>query len=441
MAEAEGMSQSNSENHLIKALGSVMLTAAIINVIVGGGIFRLPAELSGDLGAASPTAFVLGALLIIPVTLCFAAVGSRVASTGGPYSYMEAAYGSGAGFVSGSLMWLGNLASSAGIATALMDILSLAVPQLAGGSVRIGALAALYAVLTLLNLKGVALGGRVLVVLATLKLTPLVVLVAVGIWFVDLSAIDWLAIPSLAALSSSMIAVMFAYSGIETALIPSGEVRDPARDVPRAAFAATLIVVLLYVGIQVICQATLGEKLATDKTAVASAAGTLWAPGKWLIVCTAAISMTGFLMGNLLGSARMVYALGRDGYLPAPVGAIGRSGVPHVAIITHAGTCFALACAGNFSFLIAVSSGSNCLIYIAVALAAWQLQRRGTQLASQPFKLPINAWLIPLISVLAMVFVLSSLKLEEWRAIGVALAFLIVLHAVLKTARRKAEVP
>ena len=79
LADTAGM----QDQRFVKALGPVMLTAAVVNVIVGGGIFRLPAQLSDSLGAASPTAFLLGALLMLPITLCFAAVGSRVASTGG----------------------------------------------------------------------------------------------------------------------------------------------------------------------------------------------------------------------------------------------------------------------------------------------------------------------------------------------------------------------
>ena len=74
---------------LIRAVGSFALTAAVINVIVGGGIFRMPPALSAQVGAAAPLALLAGALAIIPIALCFAAVGSRVQVTGGPYSYLE----------------------------------------------------------------------------------------------------------------------------------------------------------------------------------------------------------------------------------------------------------------------------------------------------------------------------------------------------------------
>jgi basic amino acid/polyamine antiporter, APA family len=431
------MSNSKKDVGLVKALGPLMLTAAVVNIIVGGGIFRLPAQLSGTLGAASPIAFLLGALLMLPVTLCFAAVGSRVASTGGPYSYLSAAFGAQPGFIAGALMWICNLASSAGIAAALMDLLALAYPQLSHGGPRITAFFALYSVLASLNLYGVAMGGRAVVAFAALKLTPLVILVLAGLFMVDLSQIHWFAIPSFGALGTSMVAVIFAYSGIETALIPSGEVRDPARDIPRAALSATLIVIALYLGIQIVCQASLGSALPGDKTAVASAAGTLWGPGKTLLLITTGISMCGLLMGNLLGSARVAYALGRDGFLPRAMGAIGSRGVPHWGIIAHAGAACLMACVGNFEFLILVSGGANCLIYLGVALAAWQLQRRAIQLEKPPFLL-VGGWLIPALSVAAMLMVLYTLKRNEWLAILAALVVLIGVYGARKLITKSA---
>ncbi|HEU0305823.1 MAG TPA: amino acid permease, partial [Lysobacter sp.] len=101
---------------LLRAVGSFALTAAVINVIVGGGIFRMPSALAAQMGAAAPLALVAGSLAIIPIALCFAAVGSRVQVTGGPYSYLGATFGPFAGFVGGALMWISNFTSSAGVA-------------------------------------------------------------------------------------------------------------------------------------------------------------------------------------------------------------------------------------------------------------------------------------------------------------------------------------
>ena len=164
---------------------------------------------------------------------------------------------------------------------------------------------------------------------------------------------------------------------METALIPSGEVRDPARDVPRATLAAVALVVLLYVSIQLVCQGVLGPALDGATAPVARAAGALWAPGFGLLIATASVSMAGFLLGNLLGSSRLLYALGRDGLLPRALGQVTeRHRVPLVAIVVHGGIACALAIGGTFERLALVSGGANCVVYVLVAAAAWQLQRR-----------------------------------------------------------------
>lgn len=420
---------------LVRALGTFMLSCAVINVIVGGGIFRLPAQVSGNLGAASPLAFVAGALIIIPVTLCFAAAGSRVGATGGPYSYLREAFGPLAGFLSGALMWICNVASSAGIAAGLADQAGVIVPQLQGTGPRVALLVAVYALVIALNAWGVQIGGRALVVLATLKLTPLILLAGIGAFFIDWGQIQLGALPGFAVLGTSMVAVMFAYSGVETALIPSGEVRDPARTVPRAAFAATLVVVLLYIGLQIVCQATLGADLPASKTPIASTAGALWAPGFGLIMITATLSMLGFLMGNLLGSSRLLYALGRDRYLPQKLAQLSSRKVPLFAILTHGLLALALSCAGNFEFLILVSGGANCLVYLSVAVAAWQLEKRSVRQAQgAPFALP-GGVVTPFLTVLSMLAVLSTLKYGEWAAITVAMLILAGIYALLRWLR------
>lgn len=426
-----------ADTALVRAVGTLALTAAVINVTVGGGIFRSPSVLYTAMGAGAPLAFLAGAVAILPIALCFAVAGSRVAATGGPYSYTAAAFGTFAGFVAGALMWITNVASSAGISAALVDQLGNVVPALAAPGPRTATLLALYAALIALNAFGVKLGARAIVALATLKLTPLFVLGAVGLWFVDWSQVS-LAVPSWAALGTSMVLVMFAYSGMETALIPSGEVRDPARDVPRATLAAIALVVLLYVSIQLVCQGVLGPALDGATAPVARAAGALWAPGFGLLIATASVSMGGFLLGNLLGSSRLLYALGRDGLLPRTLGRITQvHRVPLVAILVHGGLACALAIGGSFERLALISGGANCVVYILVAAASWQLQRRDVRGAGAPFRVPGGA-LVPLLSIALMAAILTTLTRAEWSAIAVALVVLVGTYAVLDWRRRSA---
>jgi APA family basic amino acid/polyamine antiporter len=428
------------EAALLRAIGMLALTAAVINSIVGGGIFRMPSALATQMGAAAPLALVAGALAIVPVALCFAAVGSRVQVTGGPYSYLTATWGPFAGFAAGALMWISNVASSAGVAAALsLQVASLA-PSLAPPLPRALLLVAVYGTLFALNAFGVKLGARAITALAALKLTPLFLLAALGIVLVDWSEVSFAVgdVPSWGALGASMVLVMFAYSGMETALVPSGEINDPARDVPRATLVAIALVVILYLGLQIVGQGLLGPDLAASGVPVADTAGALWAPGRALLLITACISMTGFLMGNLLGTARIVFALGRDHYLPRAFGTVSaKHRVPLLALAVHAGLACLLAIAGSFDPLALISGGAICLVYALVSLAAWRAQSRDLrERGGRPFDLP-GGWLIPAVSVAAMAAIVTTLTALEWAAIAIALAVLVVLYAFLRLRRLK----
>ncbi len=423
---------------LLRAIGMLALTAAVVNSIVGGGIFRMPSALATQMGAAAPLALVAGAFAIVPVALCFAAVGSRVQVTGGPYSYLTATYGPFSGFVGGALMWISNVASSAGVAAALAVQVANLVPALASPLARALLLTAVYGGLLALNAFGVRLGARAITALAALKLTPLLLLVAFGLVMVDWSQVSFAIdeVPSWGALGASMVLVMFAYSGMETALIPSGEINDPARNVPRATMVAIALVVLLYLGLQLVGQGLLGADLAASGVPVADTAGALWAPGRTLLLVTACVSMAGFLMGNLLGTARLVFALGRDRYLPSALGTVSvRHRVPLRALALHAGLAWILAIAGSFDVLALISGGAICLVYALVSLAAWRAQSRDLrERGDRPFDLPGGA-LIPAVSMAAMAAIVTTLTALEWAAIGIALGLLVVVYLFLRLRR------
>lgn len=419
---------------LIRAVGTFALTAAVINVIIGGGIFRMPSALADKMGSAAPLALLAGALAIVPVALCFAAIGSRTQATGGPYTYLTAVFGPFAGFLAGALMWISNIASSAGVAAALSVQVATLVPAFADPYARAGLLTLVYLSLFALNAFGVKLGARAIAVLATLKLAPLFLLAGIGVFFVDWNLVSFSFgdVPSVSALGASMVLVMFAYSGMETALVPSGELRDPARNVPRATIAAILLVVLLYLGLQIVGQGLLGPKLAESGVPIADTAAALWAPGRTLLLITACISMAGFLLGNLLGTSRLVFALGRDGYLPRAFGRVTATHrVPLLALIAHAGLAWVLALVGSFDALVLISGGAICLMYGLVSLGAWRAQRIDLRERGKPFVLP-GGPVVPLIAFAAMAAIVTTLTGKEWMAIGVALAVLMLVYAGLR---------
>ncbi len=421
---------------LARALGFWALTAAIVNVTIGGSIFAIPGILYAALGPAAPLAFVVGALIFLPIVLCFASAGSRITSTGGPYSYVDAAFGRFPGFLLGSVFWISNVAGSASMAAILTMQLTHGIPVLGEPIPRSLFLLAVYVSLVMLNVRGVRLGALTVMVFAACKTIPLFLLGVVGLPHVHVEYFRIAHAPTFVSIGSSLVIVVFAYSGIETALAPSGELRDPARVVPRAALVGVAVVIALYVALQILAQGVLGPRLTGNDAPLATVADILVPGGGRLLLLVASLSLVGVLQGDLLGSSRLLYALARDGHLPAALASVSdRHRVPIAAIIVHAGVAWLLASAGTFTELALVSGGAFCLVYIGVCAAAWRLQRDDRVDTSVPFRLR-GGPLIPAVGITALVGVLATLRRAEWIAIGSALVALMILYGLT---RRKRE--
>src|SRR5215207_7896044 len=121
-----------AERSLVRALGPLALAASIVNVTVGGGIFRLPAAVAQSLGPAAPLAYLVCAAAMGLIVLCIAEAGSRVSLTGGPYAYVEVAFGPFVGFLAGVLLWVVGTFAMAAVSTLFADAVGALVPALAG---------------------------------------------------------------------------------------------------------------------------------------------------------------------------------------------------------------------------------------------------------------------------------------------------------------------
>jgi basic amino acid/polyamine antiporter, APA family len=148
------MNRDSREGSLLRAVGIWGLAANIVNLTVGGGIFRLPAAAATALGAAAPVAYLVCALLMGLIVLCFAEAGSRVSLTGGLYAYIEVAFGPLAGFMTGVLLWAAMTAATAAIASFFADALSALVPAFGVEPTRSIMLVCLLAGFAGLNIAG-----------------------------------------------------------------------------------------------------------------------------------------------------------------------------------------------------------------------------------------------------------------------------------------------
>lgn len=426
------------ENRLVRALGVWGLAASIVNVTIGGGIFRLPSGVAQTLGTAAPVAYVVCALAMGLIVLCFAEAGSRVALTGGPYAYVEVAFGPFAGFAAGVLLWAVGTFALAAVSTVFADSVGALVPALKGGAARLAVLVGTFALLAGVNVRGVRQGTAVNAVATVAKLLPLLLLLAVGAFAAKGANLAWHGAPPAATVARSSILLIFAFAGIESALVPSGEVKEVARTIPRAIALAMVTVTLLYIGLHLVAQGVLGDRLAGSPTPLADAAAAVLGPwGRSLMLVGAVVSMFGYVSGMTLAVPRALFALGRDGFLPRQVAAVHpRFHTPWVAIAVQAVITCALAASGTFEKLAILANVSTLLVYAACCLAAWELRRRDVRAGGIPFRVPAAA-VVPFVALAVIAWLLTSITLREWAVVGAVVAFAVVVYFATAGSRRR----
>jgi amino acid transporter len=365
-----------------------------------------------------------------------------VSLTGGPYAYVEVVFGPFAGFLAGVLVWMLGTLAVASVATAFAGSVAALVPALGAPAGRAATLVALFALLAWVNARGVRQGTRLIAVASVAKLLPLLVLVAVGAFFVQPANLAVPEPPTAAGVARTAMVLIFAFSGVESALVPSGEVREPARTVPRALTIAMLGVTLLYLAVHLVAQGVLGGAglaAAADAPLAAAAAQVMGPGGRLLLLVGATVSMFGYVSGMTLAIPRALYAFGRDGFLPRVVGRVHPvHRTPDVAIWVQSGVVALLAITSTFEQLAVIANLSALLLYLGCAVAGMELRRRGIkQTEGRAVALP-GGPLIPVLTCLVIAWLLTSITPREWAMVAGTLAVATALFAATRGRRRAA---
>ena len=427
------------DHQLIRAIGIPGLTANIVNSTIGAGIFVLPALVAKGLGPAAPLAFVCCAIAMVLFVTCFAIAGSRVSLTGGLYAYVEVAFGRYVGFLAGVLYGITALGAVAGVVNVLVNSIAIVAPFLGNPVMRIVVMLVVYGSLVGINVRGVRGGAGAVTVVTFAKLLPLLLFIGAGIFFIHPANIGWSAWPTSKSLGNAVILLIFAFVGIEVALIPSGEVKNPARTVPRAAYLALVITTIIYIMIQLVAQGMLGSDLANYKDAplAEAAAKFLGNIGRTTLLAGATISAFGFVTSDILSSPRMIFAFGRDGALPAWFARVHpRYRSPDVAIITYAVLAFGLSVSGTFEQLAVLSNVAVLLMYLLCCAACWFLVQRDIRADGRPFNFP-GMKIVPALAIIAIIWILAHATLWEFEVNGILLVLASIVYLMRAQFRRK----
>lgn len=427
------------DEDLIRTVGVLGLSANIINVIIGAGIFALPAIIAANMGPSSVFAYIICGVLLALIMLCFAEAGSKITNTGGAYTYIETAFGDYAGFLGGVFTMGSTLLSDAAVSNALVNVLSASYPIFAEKNIRLLFLFSIFFGLAIINVIGIKQGIGLVKFFVIAKLIPLLLLITFGWMAVSFGNLAIEAMPSIELISKTSLILFFAFVGGETGLIVGGEVKNPNRTIPRGIFIGITTVVVIYILIQMVSQGVLGSDLPTYIGApLAETAKVAFGPVGFIILTVgAAISMFGFLSGEILNAPRVPYALARDKVIPLNYLAKihPRFKTPYMAIISYATVAFIIAATASFEQLVVIATSSILLVYLGVALSVIKLRYTHKSKPDQ-FKIP-GGLTVPVLSIGVIFYFLSSLSKEEMMGTVLFIAGLTLLFLINKALKKR----
>jgi len=370
---------------------------------------------------------------------CFALAGSRVSLTGGLYAYVEVAFGRYIGFLTAVLLFLSAVLSVAGVVTLFAGSVAALIPALNGTVGRGILMGVIYTILAGINIRGVRAGGGAVAVVTVAKLIPLIAFIVIGLFFIHPEALSWPGWPKGDTLGGAVLLLMFAFVGIEVALVPSGEVKNPSRTVPRAIYTALVITTVIYIAIQLVAQGILGGELGNfTTTPLAEAAGRfLGNAGRTVLLAGATISAFGFVASDILGSPRYLFALARDGILPKPFAHLHpRYRSPDFAIVAYALVAFGFSLTSTFEALAVMANVAVLFAYLLCCGAAWQLMRRDVRSDGPPLIFR-GATLIPPIAIVVAIWILTHATWLEFKVTGAVVAVASVLYVIRSSLSRE----
>ena len=355
------------EEGLKRKIGTWGLSANLINIMIGAGIFVLPAIVAAGLGSASVLAYLFCGLLIALVMLCFAEIGSKITQTGGAYAYIERTFGKYLGFIAAILFLVATISADAAVANTIVDILGTLNPIFEVRIIKIFFFLVLFSGLGYINIIGVKEGIRLVKFITIAKIAPLLVLICLSWSNVEIVNLAWDNTPTVMDVGEISLILFFAFQGAESGLSVSGEVRYPNRTIPRAILISITVVLLLYILIQTAAQGILGDTLSDFKeNPLGEVASKIFGPiGFTLITIGAVVSMFGNLSSEILSMPRLLFRAAKDNVIPIKLASRvhEKFATPYLAIIMYVGLCFLFASIGGFRQLAIISSASILLIY------------------------------------------------------------------------------
>ncbi len=357
-------------------------TSLVVGNMVASGIFMLPATLA-SYGSLSLLAWLLSGTGAICLALVYAWLSKIMPlAKGGPYAYVRESLGHFAGFQVAWIYWISIWCTNAALAIACTSYLTTFFPVL-GNSTLAAALTCLGMIwfLTWLNTTGIRNAGRMQLITTILKIIPLLMIGIGGLFYIQashFSDFNRSETSVLSAILTTTTLTFFAFTGLECATIPSTEMDQPEKNIPKATVYGTSIGTIIYILITMSVMGILPpEILVQSKAPLADAANEIWGGwARYLVGAGAIISTFGGLNGWILMQGQIPAAAAADQLLPRIFARENKSKTPVFSLVASSLLVSALifmnfqkSLASAFEFAILLSTLAILIPYLFSVIA------------------------------------------------------------------------
>lgn len=388
----------------------------------------------------SPWLFLVIGALFLTIVLTFAELSSYYEQTGGPVIYATEAFGPFAGFSTGWAIYLSRMTAFAANANVMAIYLGSLHEFFAGDIARAAIICTVTIGLTWSNVRGVRDGVRTMAVFTFLKVTPLLLMVLLGLQHVTGASL----LPGgpfvIEDFGATTLLLIYAYVGFETLGITAGETSKPQRNLPIAYLSSMLGIAVLYFLIMLVFVSIVPAENYSSATLVDVGRSLAGPIGAIVITMAAVFSIGGNLAGSILGAPRIIYSMAENKMLPAWFGHVHQKfATPDRAILIMGGMALVLALTGSFVKLALASSAVRLLGYVICIASLPAVRRNATEEArARAFRLK-GGYTIPAAALLICSFLLYQSKQESWIAVAILLSIGWVFYGVELWARARSR--
>jgi APA family basic amino acid/polyamine antiporter len=406
---------------LPRRLGFWTAIAIVVGDVIGSGIFRVPAAVAAEVGSVGGIMLVwaLGGVITLCGALSLSELAAAMPHAGGVFVYLRETFGRGVAFLFGWTILLAEPAASAAIALVFAEYLGRLVPLspngirlVAAGEILLVAAAGYRSVRNAGAIQGTATAAKLVALLALVVAAFLVGDGHAGAF--GTGAASTTAGLDIRGVGLGLVAVLWAYTAWHDLGFVAGEVREPARTLPRALVAGISVVVLVYLAANAAYLYVLpfDDLRASPLVASDAMVRVVGSSGAAAVAVLVMVSTFGALNGSMLANPRVLYAMAAEGLLFRPLARVHRHfGTPHVAIAVYTALALVFVWSRTFEELI-LSFVLGTWPWLALAVAGVIVLRRRRPDLARPYRTPGYPF-VPLVFIGGTMLVVGTALVEH----------------------------